>query len=95
MSEYIDKQELLESLEKSIKEANLYRMAVVDRDFIDLIKDCTVIDDVVEVVRCKDCEYWDKQSDSIQGKCTLFVDYPFYPTGSWYCANSERKENEQ
>ena len=40
---------------KKIKESNEYRMAVVDTDFIDLVNDATVIEDVVEVVRCKNC----------------------------------------
>ena len=48
--------------------------------------------DVVEVVRCKDCKWWDKQEDSIQGRCALSG---HYPTGAWYCANGERKQNER
>ena len=55
MVEYVDKQELLGMLEKKIKADNERRMAVVDRDFIDLVNDATVISDIVEVVRCKDC----------------------------------------
>ena len=47
--------------------------------------------DAVEVVRCKECEYWTKQSDSLQGRCALSGSYP---TGAWYCANSERREDE-
>lgn len=39
MSEYIDKQELIETLEKNIKSANAYRMAVVVR-----CKDCKFVD---------------------------------------------------
>ena len=57
MVEYVDKEELLRCLEKKIKASNEYRMAVVDTDFIDLVNDATVIEDVVEVVRCKDCEH--------------------------------------
>lgn len=49
MAEYIDKQELLSLLEKKIKADNERRMAVVDRDFIDLVNDATVINDMVEV----------------------------------------------
>lgn len=49
MAEYIDKQELLSLLEKKIKADNERRMAVVDRDFIDLVNDATVISDMVEV----------------------------------------------
>lgn len=49
MAEYVNKQELLELLEKKIKADNERRMAVVDRDFIDLINDATVISTMVEV----------------------------------------------
>ena len=47
--------------------------------------------DVVEVVRCKDCKWWTKQTDSMQGRCALSV---HYPTGYWYCYNGERSEDE-
>ena len=43
-----------------------------------------------EMVLCKDCKWWTKQSDSPQGRCELFH---HYPTGGWYCANG-RRENE-
>lgn len=49
MAEYVDKQELLDLLEKKIKADNERRMAVVDRDFIDLLNDATVIGGIVEV----------------------------------------------
>ena len=48
MAEYVDKKELLDLLEKKIKADNERRMAVVDRDFIDLVNDATVISDMVE-----------------------------------------------
>lgn len=47
--------------------------------------------DVVEVVRCKDCEWWTKQKDSAQGRCTLLG---IYPTGAWYCGNGRRNNND-
>ena len=49
MAEYIDKLELLSLLEKKIKADNERRMVIIDRDFIDLINDVTVISDMVEV----------------------------------------------
>ena len=68
MAEYIDKLELLSLLEKKIKADNERRMAVIDRDFIDLVNDATVISDMVEVdiiekiIRKKDdvSNYWQK-----------------------------------
>lgn len=47
--------------------------------------------DAAPVVRCKDCKWWTKQEKSIQGRCAL---NGMYPTGGWYCANGERKDNE-
>ena len=54
-----------------------------------LVKNAPTID-AEPVVRCKDCEYWTKQSDSLQGRCALSGGYP---TGAWYCANAERRES--
>ncbi len=44
--------------------------------------------DVVEVVRCKDCDWWTKQDDSLQGRCALLQ---IYPTGGWFCGSAERE----
>ena len=46
--------------------------------------------DVVAVVKCKNCEYWTKMSDSAQGRCLLSGNYP---TGEWYCANGDVRED--
>lgn len=43
--------------------------------------------DYVKVVRCKDCRWWTKQENTLQGRCALNGSYP---TGSWFCANGER-----
>lgn len=43
--------------------------------------------DMVEVVRCKDCNYRDKK-----GVCERFRQrYPFYPEDDFYCRYGERK----
>lgn len=41
-----------------------------------------------KVIRCKDCDFWAKQKDSLQGRCALMGTYP---TGNWFCGNAERK----
>ena len=46
--------------------------------------------DVVEVVRCKDCRFWEGQKDIAQGLCLM---RSAYPTGYWYCAYGIRKED--
>lgn len=47
-------------------------------------------ENIGELIRCKDCKWWSKEKDSLQGRCALLQ---MYPTGKWYCANAERKEN--
>ena len=47
--------------------------------------------DAVEVVRCGECKFWTKQTDSIQGRCALFG---MYPTSTWFCGNARRKEDD-
>lgn len=60
--------------------------------------------DAVEVVRCKDCKWWDKTEDSPFGYCMAMKHgynsanweigiYRKYK-GDFYCADGERKEDE-
>ena len=86
MDEYIDKQELLSVLEKKIKADNERRMAVVDRDFIDLVNEATVISDMVEVVRCKDCRHFNDEDEycPVLGFCEP----------DEYCSRSERRKED-
>lgn len=37
------------------------------------------------IIRCKDCEFWERHTDSLQGICYLLR---MNPTGMWYCANA-------
>ena len=41
-----------------------------------------------QIIRCKDCNFWTKQEDSLQGRCALMGTYP---TGNWFCGNAERR----
>lgn len=52
-------------------------------------KPTTGVDDIrdeqlIRVVKCRNCKFWTKQEDSLQGRCELFGSYP---TGGWFCAN--------
>ena len=52
--------------------------------------------DVVEVVRCKDCIYFDKYTDCIEkyqwdGFC---ADWAKNTYENWYCSRAERRESE-
>lgn len=83
MSRYIDKDLLIENL-------NYFAPEHFNALINDLITKQPEVD-IVEIIHCKDCKWWEKQSDSAQGKCILFGDYPMYPTGGWYCANADKK----
>ena len=80
--------------EEAIKKINAIKKYLTAGNPIwDVIEIDEVLDMAIEaleqepVVRCKDCEYWTKQSHSLQGRCALSGSYP---TGAWYCANGER-----
>lgn len=41
-----------------------------------------------DVIHCNDCEWWTKQSKSLQGRCELMQ---MYPTGEWFCGNAKKR----
>lgn len=43
----------------------------------------------LSVIRCKDCQWWTKQPDSVNGKCALLRHYPM---GDWQCAIGKRRD---
>lgn len=101
--EYIEREALLDDLRESYHELiEIYNGLTYDVDktacraelsaFIECILRVKGFPaaDVVEGVRCKDCKFWEKQQDSLQGRCCL---NNIYPTGYWHCANGERSEN--
>ena len=45
-----------------------------------------------EIIHCKDCDWWEKQEDSLQGRCALLR---MYPTGAWYCGTARRRPDER
>lgn len=86
MSRYIDKDLLIKELNEFVKaEEQGYgdSITVVLNTIVDMPEV-----DVVEIVHCKDCMWWEKGHDSLQGRCAL---HQSYPTGGWYCANAEAK----
>ena len=52
------------------------------------IEDAPTIHPEPKIIRCKDCNFWTKQKDSLQGRCALMGTYP---TGNWFCGNAERR----
>lgn len=79
MAKYIDADALYADTQKRIAEAHEARMAVVDDEFLDLINDAPEEEDVVEVVRCKDCVHrnpngyrcmWNNMWHPLDGFCS-------------------------
>lgn len=58
-------------------------------------------EDVLKIVRCKDCQYWNtRDSKGIQGICLCgkkdyYYGSEFYPFADDFCSYAERKENEK
>ena len=86
MPRYIDADALCRDTEKSIAEAHEARMAVVDDEFLDLINDAYVEEDVVEVVRCKDCDVPHNKWTGCPNLNGLI------PPPDFYCAKGEPKQ---
>ena len=53
-----------------------------------------IVDDAPEVVRCKDCKYWDR-TECIDGDCfceKMFGrNMGYFTKENWYCAEGEKK----
>ncbi len=86
---YIDAEFLRTETERRIKEANESRMAIVDSDFLDLINDAPT-EDVVEVVRCRDCLF----ANTEDGKIKCHNTYGLLVTEEKnYCSRGRRRDD--
>ena len=88
MSRYIDADKLVAWCMETFRVQSTVAGKAYVRALLDAVDSCPTAD-VIEVVRCKDCEWWTKQEDSAQGRCALLG---IYPTGDWYCGNGRRSE---
>ncbi len=86
MPRYIDADALYRDTEKRIAESHQARMAVVDDEFLELINDAYVDEDVVEVVRCKDCDVPHNRWTGCPNLNGLI------PSPDFYCARGERRK---
>lgn len=86
MMRLIDADELYRETEKKIKANHEFRMAVVDDEFLDLIKDADTVD-AVEVVRCEDCKRKDECNQYVL-MCGDEVELAF-------CSHGVRKEGKE
>lgn len=86
--EYIDREALQEIFENRMQDDNIMCPVIKVLDVMEIIENQPAVD-VVEVVRCKDCYYYDSQNDY----CNYFDFDP--PSGAFYCRDGERKESEE
>lgn len=93
MSGYIERSVLMREFSDFVRRANNSDFAPTPtwNDAVSLVGSCPDAE-VEPVLRCKDCYWWTKQSDSLQGRCALFG---MYPTGEWYCANARKPNPEE
>jgi len=55
-------------------------------------KGLKIVVEKTELILCKDCQYWEKQKNSLQGRCCLLQ---MYPKGEWFCGNAQKKEDKE
>ena len=93
MSRYIDK----EVVRRAIQEYCYSPKEITPGGIAKVVMSVPTVD-AVEVVRCKDCKYWDtRDSKGIQGICLcgekdFYYGSEFYPFAEDYCSYGERRE---
>ena len=63
----------------------------IKQDFADMISNVPT-EDVVEVVRCKDCKYGDWDSEPNDAMVCMRTKDGFWRSGNDFCSYGERKE---
>ena len=98
MEEAMNRYDLTEEIEKSHIGEWQYGVSMVPCDWVyEYVKQ-------PEIVRCKDCKWWDKKRDSPYGYCHACKHghrsehweigiYRVYK-GDWFCADGERRDSE-
>ena len=116
MSDYISREAAIETLDESIemiqkvlddtdvvglsRERYAWGLGLLQSEKADIEEIPAA--DVVEVIRCRDCRWWDKRDD-VMGYCmaakhgywSRHWEITIYRTydGDFYCADAERREN--
>ena len=103
MNDYIKREDALDSIEK-YEPTYKFNMSEREQGYNNglEISACAISNlpsaDVVEVVRCKDCEFWNKDENVLnnRGICDEWSDYEGgisrYTGSDDYCSYGERKE---
>ena len=97
MAKYIEREVLITKIKENAMTKFDWSETIDIDDLKQVIQDVPTAD-VVEVVRCKDCEYWqDKNSKSTQGVClcgekNMNYGGEFYPFANDFCSYGTPKE---
>lgn len=89
MSRYIDADALIAKWEEDIKHIPNTSFRAMMQGAINEVSNAPTAD-VVEVVRCEDCVYWEQATDN-SGNCNRAFEITAY--GSDYCSYGERRED--
>ena len=101
MSDYISREAAIEEILNFYDHAGFFEQDTVAKT-IGIIKAIPGAD-VADVIRCKDCRWWDKFND-VRGYC-MAAKHGYFSgrweitihrkyDGDFYCADAERRENE-
>ncbi len=98
MNDYIDREVLRTYMLAGISLAETFNKDGCLNDKINAYKEClSIVDedmpsiDALEVIRCKDCKYFEETSE-IKGECTYWKVMPtIYPFKEDYCARGEKE----
>ena len=95
MADYIDRQVLNKYLDECIRESkNAYGTALA----LAIQKDVNSIPaaDVVEIVRCKECQHWKTEHPKANGyHCCYRIHNAFPMREDDFCSRGKRKESEE
>jgi hypothetical protein len=85
--------EMIKQAKQSTKNAN----CDIERNM--LFADCLIENDVVPVVRCKDCKHFEIDEEDELGECkcgyiTVSYNGALYPQRNDYCSYGERRSND-
>lgn len=86
MDDLISRKQAIDALDGEITITGRANVIAV-KGYINLVKDRLerLPPAEPEIIHCMDCDWWTKQDDSAQGRCSLMGTYP---TGGWFCGNA-------
>ena len=90
MPRYID----TDKFDTIVNGMNIYGEKITKHDYIlvDKVLFRFPTEDVVKVVRCKECTHWDGKDGQCPVQSTGDPFYDYKPADNWFCGDGERGE---